>query len=159
FDAVQAASAHTNDGHLILVANGYQLDTALKQAAAKTLATQGWRGMTTLELPEFEGYASAINRAMEIVPSDSIVAILSTSHLLAGSRKSSPIINKPLTAPAAPPSSLSPSPSSHLGHNPGGQTSRDTNTRTDSSSGSNRTDNEDEEIIADPDVFVAYERL
>lgn len=96
---------------------------------------------------------------MEIVPSDSIVAILSTSHLLAGSRKSSPIINKPLTAPAAPPSSLSPSPSSHLGHNPGGQTSRDTSTRTDSSSGSNRTDNEDEEIITDPDVFVAYERL
>lgn len=31
-EAVQAASAHTSDAHFVLLANGYQLDVAIKHA-------------------------------------------------------------------------------------------------------------------------------
>ncbi|CAM9753558.1 unnamed protein product [Scytosiphon promiscuus] len=80
--AVEAASTHTSEADFILVADGFELDAMTREVVENALGKEGWRTFSAIELPEFEGFSSAVNRAMRIVPGDSVVAVLSTSALL-----------------------------------------------------------------------------
>ncbi|CAM9226878.1 unnamed protein product, partial [Pylaiella littoralis] len=80
--AVLAASRHTTEANFVLVADGFKLDSITREAVENMLDDAGWRSFTTIEVPEFEGYSSAINRAVESIPGSSVVALLSTSALL-----------------------------------------------------------------------------
>ncbi|CAM9157458.1 unnamed protein product [Hapterophycus canaliculatus] len=77
--AVSAASKHTSDAHFILVANGFEVEPMFRADMESELKGEGWRSLTFIQTPEFEGFSSAINRAMNAVPEHSVVAVLSTS--------------------------------------------------------------------------------
>eukprot|EP00752_Nemacystus_decipiens_P004611 g4210.t1 len=93
--AVLAASKHTTGAHFVLVANGFTLDAMTRWSIDAALVGSGWRSFTAIEVPEFEGFSSAINRAMKVIPDNSLVAILSTSDLLLPS--STDFISPPTT--------------------------------------------------------------
>ncbi|CAM9672059.1 unnamed protein product [Ectocarpus sp. 6 AP-2014] len=79
--AVLAASRHTTNADLVLVADGFELDMATRETRG-VLANGGWKSFTAIEVTEFEGFSSAINRAMKTASGNSVVAVLSTSFLL-----------------------------------------------------------------------------
>ncbi|CAM9498628.1 unnamed protein product [Ectocarpus fasciculatus] len=80
--AVLAASRHTTNADFVLVADGFELDMATRETARGVLANGGWKSFTAIEVAEFEGFSSAINRAMGTASGNSVVAVLSTSSLL-----------------------------------------------------------------------------
>ncbi|CAM9125797.1 unnamed protein product [Phaeothamnion confervicola] len=76
--AVRAAATHTSDANMIIVANGFSLEReeGAMREMEQALDAAGWHELLTVELPEFEGYASALIRAMEHVPGPAVVAAL-----------------------------------------------------------------------------------
>eukprot|EP00752_Nemacystus_decipiens_P004605 g4204.t1 len=76
--AVLAASKHTAFAHFVLVADGFALDASTREAMETALDEGGWRSFTSVEVPEFEGFSSAVNRAMNTILDNAVVAVLST---------------------------------------------------------------------------------
>ncbi|CAM9423268.1 unnamed protein product, partial [Ectocarpus sp. 12 AP-2014] len=84
--AVLAAARHTTNAHFVLVANGFELEPAMRETLESMLDDGEWKSFTVIEVPEFRGFSSAVNLAMETVPSNSIVAVLPMSVLLLPAR-------------------------------------------------------------------------
>jgi hypothetical protein len=79
--AISAALESTGTGDLlVLVTIGMSLCPSTAQVVGEmVVSTRGWGGFKTLHIEEFEGIASAINRAMAHIPAHTIVAILTPS--------------------------------------------------------------------------------
>lgn len=78
---ISAALESTGTGDLlVLVTIGMSLCPSTAQVVGEmVVSTRGWGGFKTLHIEEFEGIASAINRAMAHIPDHTIVAILTPS--------------------------------------------------------------------------------
>ncbi|CAM9158120.1 unnamed protein product [Chrysoparadoxa australica] len=80
-DLVRQLAPSTHGARLVLVANGYALCQEELKAIREELKLYGWQELVVVETSEFEGYASAVNRAMATVPVQSIAAVMTTSTL------------------------------------------------------------------------------
>jgi hypothetical protein len=77
---IEPALASTSHGDMVLVTLGFGLcprtATLLED---KVVGAHGWDSFVILHVHEFEGYSSAINRAMSLVPPDAITAVFTPS--------------------------------------------------------------------------------
>ncbi len=82
---VSAATAHAGGGvHVIVVADGFQLCANSRQILVDAARPRQGNTLSLIENDEFEGWSSALNRALALVPARSCVIVISAgSHLLA----------------------------------------------------------------------------
>jgi len=78
--AVQVALACTGHAHMILVTLGMSLcEAVVAKVRDQMISEAEWESFQLLSIPEFEGYSSAINQAVSLAPSDSIITVFTPS--------------------------------------------------------------------------------